>query len=186
MKRWTTGRWTLGLLVGVGAVLGLAASAAADYRIAVVDMQRALNECDAGKKAKEQVRAKFEHSQEQLKRQQQELERLKGEYDKKAVVVKEDERRSLEKDLEARTLEYKRKYEDFQRELKQTDGELTQGIVEEIYDVVRDFGERNGYSLVLEASSGVLYSDKAVDVTEEVVKLHNASPHRAPKRGGKE
>ena len=43
----------------------------------------------------------------------------------------------------------------------------------------------NGYSLVLEASSGaLLYADKAVDVTDEIVKLHNASPH-AGTRGSK-
>ena len=179
-QRRMTGR--VALMVALASVLGVARAARADLRVAVVDMQRALNDCEAGKKAKEQVRAKFEKSQEQLKRQQEELERLKGDYDKKALVLKDEERRTLEKDLETRTLEYKRKYEDFQRELKQTDAELTSSIVEELYDVVRDYGQKNGYLLVLEASSGVLYSDKAVDVTDEIVRLHNASPHKS-KRG---
>ena len=53
------------------------------------------------------------------------------------------------------------------------------------YEIVRDYGAKNGYSLVLEASSGaLLYADKAVDVTDEIVKLHNASPH-AGTRGSK-
>jgi outer membrane protein len=164
------------------AVLGVAAVARAELRIAVVDMQRALNDCDAGKKAKDQVRAKFERSQEALKKQQEDLERMKADYDKKAMVLKDEERRNLEKDLETKTLDYKRKYEDFQRDLKQTDAELTSSIVEELYDVVRDFGQKNGYSMVLEASSGVLYSDKTVDVTDEIVKLHNSTPHKAAKR----
>ena len=162
-----------------------AGAAGGDLRIAVVDMQRALNDCDAGKKAKDQVKAKFERSQDQLKRQREDLDRLKEDYDKKALVLKEEERRNLEKDLETRTLDFKRKYEDFQRDLKRTDAELTSGIVEEIYGIVREYGEKNGYSLVLEASSGaLLYSDKTVDVTEEIIKIHNASPHkeRAPRR----
>ena len=51
--------------------------------------------------------------------------------------------------------------------------------VEELYAIVRDYGQKNGYSLVLEASSGtLLYNDKTVDVTEEIVKLHNTTPHR--------
>ena len=42
---------------------------------------------------------------------------------------------------------------------------------------MRDYGQRNGYGLVLEASSGaLLYADKAADVTEEIVRLHNAAP----------
>ena len=151
--------------------------AAAELRVAVVDMQRALNECDAGKKAKDQVKAKFERSQDSLKKQREDLDRMKEDYDRKALVLKEEERRNLEKDLENRTLEFKRKYEDFQRDLKRTDAELTSSIVEELYGIVRDYGAKNNYTLVLEASSGsLLYADKSVDVTAEIVKLHNASP----------
>ncbi|HJQ82431.1 MAG TPA: OmpH family outer membrane protein [Candidatus Binatia bacterium] len=165
--------------IAAAALVVLAATACAEMRIAVVDMQRALNECDAGKKAKDQVKGKFEKSQDQLRRQREDLDRLKEDYDRKALVLKEEERRNLEKDLESRGLEFKRKYEDFQRDLKRTDAELTSSIVEELYAIVRDYGEKNGYQLVLEASSGaLLYNDKAVDVTEQIVKLHNASPHK--------
>ena len=162
--------------------IGLAAPVrAAELRIAVVDMQRALNECDAGKKAKDQVKAKFEKSQDDLKRQREDLDRRKEEYERKATVLKEEERRNLEKDLESRSLEFKRKFEDFQRDLKRTDAELTSTIVEELYGVVRDYGAKNTYSLVLEASSGaLLYGDRALDITDEIVKLYNANPN--PKR----
>jgi len=159
----------------------------ADLKIAVVDMQRALNDCEAGKKAKDQVKAKFERSQEALRHQREDLDRMKEDYDKKALVLREEERRNLEKDLENRSLEFKRKYEDFQRDLKRTDAELTSSIVQELYDIVREYGQQHGYSLVLEASSGtLLYNDKAVDVTEEIVKIHNTSPHKEhpAKRGG--
>ena len=178
-------RWRTGLLA---VTLSLALPAlGADLRVAVVDMQRALNECDAGKKAKDQVKSKFERSQDQLKRQREDLDRMKEDYDRRALVLKDEERRNLEKDLESRTLEFKRKYEDFQRDLKRTDAELTSSIVEDLYGIVRDYGEKNGYSLVLEASSGaLLYNDKTVDVTEEIVKLHNASPHRDGTRRSKD
>ena len=171
-------RVALGLMA-LALVLGAAPLGAVEQKIGVVDMQRALNECDAGKRAKDQVKAKFERSQNQLKKQREDLDRLKEDYERKATVLKDEERRNLEKDLESRGLEFKRKYEDFQRDLKETDAELTKSIVEELYELVRDYGEKHGYTLVLEASSGaLLYNDKAVDVTDEIVKLHNASPHK--------
>jgi outer membrane protein len=161
------------------ALLALTASAGAEMKVGVIDMQRALNECDAGKRAKDQVKSKFERSQEQLKKQREDLDRLKEDYDRKALVLKDEERHNLEKDLETRSLDFKRKYEDFQRELKRTDAELTQSIVEELYGIVRDYGQRNGYTLMLEASSGaLLYADKAIDVTDEIIKLHNGSPKK--------
>jgi outer membrane protein len=179
------GRRVAAALAAAGVLFGIAVVDAADLRVAVVDLQRALNECEAGRRAKDQVKAKFERSQDQLKRQREDLDRLKEDYDRKATVLKEEERRNLEKDLENRTLEFKRKYEDFQRDLKRTDSELTATIVEELYQIVRDYGAKNSYSLVFEASSGALiYSDRAVDITEEIVKLHDASPHPSP-RGSK-
>lgn len=148
--------------------------ARAELRVAVVDMQRALNECEAGERAKEQVKSKFEKSQEELRRQREALDKLKEDYERKALVLKEQERRNLEKDLETQSLDFKRKWEDFQRDLKRTDAELTSSIVEELYEIVREYGEKNGYELVFEASSGVLlYHDQGVDVTEEIVKIHN-------------
>jgi outer membrane protein len=173
----------VGAVVMAAALLGPVGTVAAELRVAVVDMQKALNDCDAGRRAKDQVKSKFERSQDQLKRQREELDRAKEDYDRRALVLKEEERRNLEKDLEGRSLEFKRKYEDFQRDLKRTDAELTSTIVQDLYEIVRDYGERNGYSLVLEASSGaLLYNDKTVDITDEIVKLHNANPHPSRSR----
>jgi outer membrane protein len=155
--------------------VGLAAPAWADVKIGVVDMQRALNECNAGRKAKDQVRSKFERAQNELKAQRESLDRMRESYDKKALVLKEDERRSLEKDLEVKSLDFKRKYEDYQRDLKRTDAELTSGIVEQLYGIVGTYAKEKGYTVVLETSSGALvYAEPSIDMTDEVIKRHNA------------
>ena len=50
--------------------------------------------------------------------------------------------------------------------------------------MVREYGAKNTYSLVLEASSGaLLYGDNALDITDEIVKIYNANP--SPKRTSK-
>jgi len=166
------GTW-LGLAVAL--VWALASPAMAEVKIGVVDMQRALNECNAGKKAKDQVRAKFEKAQNELKAQREALDRQREAYDKKALVLKEDERRNLEKDLEAKSLDFKRKYEDYQRDLKRTDAELTSGIVEQLYGIVGQLAKEKGYTVVMESSAGgLVYADPSVDVTDEVIKRHNA------------
>lgn len=163
-----------GVVIGILMTLS-AAAARAQGRIAVVDMQKALNECAAGKRAKDQVRSKFERAQEELRREREALDRRREDFDKKLLVLKDEERVNLERDLESRGLEFKRKYEDFQRDLKRTDAELTSGIVESIYKIVQAYGREQGMSLVLEASSGALiYSDETMDITEEVIRRVNA------------
>jgi outer membrane protein len=176
------------VLAAIGAAwLALAGVARAEVRIAVVDLQRALNECDAGKKAKDQVKAKFEKAQLELKKEREDLDKARDEFEKKAILLKDDERRNRERELENRTLDFKRKYEDMQRDLKRTDGELTSGIIEQLYGIVADYGKQQGYTVVLEASSGLLYADKALDITDAVVKIQNSggAPKAAkPPAGG--
>jgi len=161
------------VLVAAAACLLCAGVARAEMRIAVVDLQRALNECDAGKKAKESVKGKFEKAQNELKKEREDLDKARDEFEKRAVLLKEDERRNRERELENRTLDFKRKYEDLQRDLKRTDAELTSGIIEQLYGIVSDYGKQQGYTLVLESSSGLLYADKALDITDAIVKIHN-------------
>src|SRR5262250_2560682 len=100
----------------IAASVAVATTARAEMRIAVVDMQRALNECDAGKKAKDQVRAKFEKAQNELKKEREDLDKARDEFEKKSILLKEDDRRDRERELENRTLDFKRKYEDMQRD----------------------------------------------------------------------
>jgi outer membrane protein len=162
------------LAASSAAWLALAGVARAEIKIAVVDLQRALNECDAGKKAKEQVKAKFEKSQNELKKEREDLDKARDDFERHGVLLKDDDRRNRERELENRTLDFKRKYEDMQRDLKRTDGELTSGIIEQLYGIVSDYGKAQGYTLVLEASSGLLYADKALDITDAIVKIQNS------------
>src|SRR4029078_2100644 len=163
-------RFTSGLLVAAALALVANTAVAADFKVAVVDMQKALNECDAGKKAKDQVKGKFDKAQDQLKKQHDDLDKAREEFDKKALVLKDDQRRDLEKDFEMKQLDFKRRYEDFQRDLKRTDAELTSGIVEQLYGIVSEIGQQQGYTMVLESSSGaLLYNDKSIDITDAVI-----------------
>jgi outer membrane protein len=175
-----TAGWGCALALGLVAALGIARVAAADGKFGVVDMQRALNECDAGKKAKDQVKAKFERAQDQLKKEREDLDRAREDYEKKAVALSEQKRRDMEKDLDNRSLDFKRKYEDFQRDLKRTDAELTSGIVEQLYAIVADYGRKQGYTMIFEVSNGaLLYADKALDVTDEIVSLHDSGAYKS-------
>jgi len=168
--RMTTWRLALLSACAVAAGLGVATPAEAQ-RIAVVDMQKALNDCADGRRAKDEVKRKFESAQEALRREREALDRAREDYDKRALVLREEERRNLERTLENRTLEFKRKYEDFQRDLKQKDAELTQGIVEQLYKITQEYAKERQYDLVMEASSGgILYAQPAMDITAEIVK----------------
>jgi len=167
-------RATLSIALALG-VVALAGSAAAELKIGVVDLQRALNESAAGKKAKDQFKVEVDRMQDSLKREKDSLDRMKDDLEKKSAVVKEEQRKTMADDFERKRRDLRRKLEDSDAELRKKDSELTSGILKEIAGVIQEIGEREGYTLIFETSSAaVLYGSKSIDITEEVIKAFDA------------
>jgi outer membrane protein len=160
--------------VVAGVLLASVALAEATPKIGYVDLQRALNESDAGKKAKEQFKIQVDKLQASLKKQKDEIDALKGQLEKKAVVMKDEERSSMEDDYQKKLRDFERNYKDSQADLQKKDNELTSGIIKDLQVVIRDYGEREGYTLILEStSSAVLYGTKEADLTDELIREYN-------------
>ena len=173
-----------GWLVLVTALWAHAALAQTMPKIGYVDLQRALNESEAGKKAKEEFKVQVDKLQGQLKRQKDDIDSLKDQLEKKSLVMKEEERGNLEDDYRKKLRDFERNYKDSQADLQKKDNELTGGIIKDLQEIIHAYGEREGYTLILEAtSSAVLYGAKSADLTDEVMRAYNVQ--HPPKGGGK-
>lgn len=146
--------------------------AAEPFKIGVIDVQKAIQESEAGKRAKERFQAQVKKAEGELLKERQELERLKGDMEKKGLLLREEEQRNLEKEFQKKRVNYERSVRDSQEELRQRDAELTNEIVGEIMKIVAELGKSEKFNIVLERSQ-VLYSDRAIDVTDKVVELFN-------------
>jgi outer membrane protein len=174
-------RFARGLIVGL--FLANVAFAESAPKIGYVDLQRALNESESGKKAKEEFKVQVDKLQAQLKKQKDEIDNLKEQLEKKALVMKEEERTNLEDDYRKKMRDFERNYKDSQTDLQKKDNELTGGIIKDLQDIIRAYGEREGYTLILEATnSAVLYGAKGADLTDPVMQQYN-SLHPSKKKG---
>ncbi len=170
MRRFTL--WTSSLLLMLALVLP---AAAADIKVGIVDLQRALNESSSGRRAKDQFKGEFEKMQNGLKSEKESLDRLKDDLDKKSTVLSDDQRRTKMEDFERRRRDLRRKLEDSDAELRKKDQELTGSILKDMAVVIQEIGEREGYTLILEnSSSSVLYGSKSIDITDSVIKAFDA------------
>jgi len=156
-------------------LLTAAAVRAEDLRIATVDLQRALNECDSGKNAKENFKSQVDKLQADLNKQKSEIEKIKDEVEKKGMVLKDEERKNIERDYQKRLRDFQRTYKDSQAELQQRDNELTSEILRDLQEVIAEYGAKQNYTLVLEASNtgAVLYNSRAIDITDQVIQEYN-------------
>jgi outer membrane protein len=160
------------LVLVVLAFLPALVSAQEKIKIGFIDIQRAITESSAGKKAKARFDAQVKKAESDLLKEKQELERLKADFDKKGPLLKEDERRNLEADLERRFRQYQRVGQDHQQELRQKEGELTQDILKELQQIVSEIGKAEKFTLIVERSQ-ILYSDQGIDITNKVIETFN-------------
>ncbi len=142
-------------------------------KIGFVDIQRAISESQAGKKAKERFQAQVKKVEGDLMKEKQEVERMKNDFDKKASLLKEEERFNMEKELQRRALGYQRSMQDYQEELRQRESEMTAAILQDLQKLVAEVGKSEKFTLILERSQ-VLYSDQGVDITNKVIELYNS------------
>ena len=160
-------------------VVALAANGlawSAELKIGFVDLQRALNECEAGKRARERFVAEMERKQAKLRKEKEGLDSKREDFDKKAMLLREKERRTMEQELEDQGLAFKRKYEDYQKELKRIDNEYTGSILADLEAVIGELGSERDYTVIFETqSSGLVYGAPAADLTEEIIRRHNAA-----------
>jgi outer membrane protein len=168
-------RFTVIGMMALALALAARPARAADFKIGIVDLQRVLGECAAGRKAREQFKADYDKAESSLKSEKDSLDRLKDELDKKNAVLSDDQRKSKMDDLARRGRDLQRKVEDSSQELQKKDRELSRGLIKDIVTVAQEVGEREGYTLILESSSGnVIYSAKSIDITDSVIKAFDA------------
>jgi len=148
---------------------------AADLKIAYVDIQRAINECNAGKDAKKAITKDIEKFQRLIADKQKELQTMKESFEKQALMLTPDARANKEKDYQNKLREFQRWGEDAQNEMNQKRIEMERNISTGLVKVIQKFGADEGYTLILEKNESiVLFASKAIDITDRAIKAYDA------------
>lgn len=144
------------------------------YKLAFVDLQKALNLCKAGQDAKEDFAKQVEKAEQSLMLKQEELKKLKEILQKQSAMLNEDTFKKKEKEYQAKLRDFKRLYEESQDELKAQDNEAVKEILESLVQVVQEYGKEQGFTFIFEKSeSALLFANEAMEVTEEILKLYD-------------
>ena len=161
----------------------IAAPAQADVRLAYVDVQRALNECEAGKAARAEFRNKVQGVEQRLQREQNEVQSLKDELEKKGMLMKPEQRQSLQDEYISKAKNFERNFKDNKDDLERKDQEMTGKIIHDLAEVIRDLGEKNNYTMVMEKGS-ILWGAPGIDITDQVIRTYNGMHVKAGSLGG--
>jgi len=149
---------------------------AAELKIGCVDMQRALNESEAGKKAKVVMESEYQKFQNEITKRRNELQEFQENLQRQGLMLSEKARKEKERDYQNRLKEFKRWGEDKQAELKQKEMELTKATLKGLATAVKKLGEEEKFTVILEKNEAILlYTSTAVDLTDRVIQIFNSS-----------
>jgi outer membrane protein len=165
----------LAMITGIVLLGWFGSVLAADLKVAYVDIQKAVNECNAGKEARKTIVKEAEKLHRQLTDKQKELQTMKESYDKQALMLTPDARATKEKELQTKVRELQRWQEDAQNELNQKRADAERSLSVGLQKVIQKIGADEGYTFILERNENiVLYASKTIDVTDRVIKTFDA------------
>ena len=163
------------LVIGMILLGWLGSVWAADSKIAYVDIQRAINECNAGKDAKKAITKEVEKFQHLIADRQKELQAMKESFEKQALMLTPDARTNKEKEYQNKLREFQRWGEDNQNELNQKRVEMERNISIALVKVIQKIGADDGYTLIFEKNENiVLFASKTIDITDRAIKVFDA------------
>ena len=149
-------------------------SHANEMKIGIVDMQRAIQTSETGKKAKGELEQAFNKKKKELQSEEANLKKLQEDFQKKQAALSESAKKEQQAKLQERFMKYQELLQKSQSEIQKKEQEMSEPIIRKIREKVNEIAKKKGYDLVLEKNDNVvIYSLEKDDITEEVMKSLN-------------
>jgi outer membrane protein len=172
------GRRTLAGLFAVAACLGACGGAPPSQVVGIVDMQRALRECNDGQLAMTHLRSLFEMRQRDLDQRQGYLVAMRQQID--AQHAAGTDTTGLEAQYQQELARLQGDFQTFQAELERGEQEATADIVQRLEGVLMTLSEQRGIDLVIDRQYAPIVRGRVVDLTDEVVRAYDQRAQLPP------
>ena len=119
-------------------------------------------------KAEAELKKEADEKQERIKGIREEINNIRKKLG--AGVLKQEEKDKQKGVLEQKALQLNRVIRESKRELEVKREKAIRGIIKDIEAVIREYSEKNGYTLVI-GNRDLLYVDKKLDITKHIEDL---------------
>lgn len=172
-------RWCGWKAAVVVALVCLAGAARAEgLKIAVIDVNKILNESDAGRAAKKKMEERYLELKKKIDAMQEEARKMKEDLDKQKILLGKEKLKEREDALAGKVAELRQLTQESEREMQTRQADLTRDVLKTIETEVDRVVAEEKIDLLLERSGGVIHVNPSLDITAKVLDLVN-------KRNGK-
>jgi len=160
------------LLLVLSLVLGAATSAHAEdaQKIGLIDMQKAIQSSDEGKKAKSELEAAFNKKKKELQSEEAALKKGQEDFQKQSSALSDAAKKKKQDELQQKFVRYQELLQKSQSEIQRKEQEMSEPIIKKIRTMVEEVAKKKSYAMVLEKNENVvIFNNGKDDVTDEVI-----------------
>jgi len=162
------------------AILAAGPAIAQGLKIAVIDVNKVLNESEAGKIARKKMENRYEELKKKVDAMTEEAKKMKEEIDKQKILLGKEKLKAKEEALAAKVAELRKVSQESENEMQRRQRDLTREVLKIVEGQVDKIVQEEKIDLLLERSSGVVHFNPSLDITAKVLALVNKE-----KPGGK-
>ena len=164
------------MITALGLVMSFAGTAhAADLKLGYVDLEKAIQETAAGKKAKKNLEKEYQEKKKELDKKKSDLDKMQEDLTKKKSVLSDDARAKKEQEFQQEAMKFQETVRQTEFVFRKKELDALKPIVDKLQDVLDKVAKEGGYSMIFLRSEKtfeqpVVWAKKELDVTDAVVK----------------
>ena len=155
---------------------GNAAAPAGPPKIAVIAFQVAVGQTNEFQRNFADLQKKYDPKRQQLKALNDEVDTLTKQLQAQGDKLSDGERASKAKAIDDKKKQLDRQAEDAQNDFQNEMQEMYSGLASKVYDVLSNYAQQHGYTLVLDIAqqqTPVLYAIESTNITKPVIDAYN-------------
>jgi outer membrane protein len=174
----------LGLALGLGLLFAGSAQAQAPTgtKVGVASIQDIITGTNEGQQAFAALDQRFSPRKAELENLNNEIVRLTADLQKTGDKLSDEERANRARTIETKKKTLQRSVDDAQAEYQQAEQEIVNRVGAKLLEVIKKFGQDNGYATILDTSTAqnpILWAEPSAIITKQLIDAYNAQSNVA-------
>lgn len=152
--------------------LAFSLPAAAEVKIAIVDVQGAILQSEEAKRLLQQIQNEFKDEEEEIRKIQSEAAAMLERLQKDAEVMSDAEKRRIQQQIESKNNDFVFFRQKLQRQVEERQAELFAGVNGKVQKAIEELVKSEDYDLILPRQAA-LYVNPVYNITRKVTEKLN-------------
>jgi outer membrane protein len=138
-------------------------------KIGIINTNKIISESIEGKKFLNYLETKQKEKQTEIDAMRNKLQQDLEQFQRQQSSLSDEARLRKQSELNRRRTDLDRYIEDAEAEMQSIQRERFAQIQKKIIPIIQQIGSEQGFTLIFEANTGMLYVDVSVDITDQVI-----------------